>query len=115
VPSWLGCRAPQDHVNHGSWCIGRLGAASLDGCSRAVNVDSLPQSSYPSFPPKDRDSTLTGLHQGRNVAATDLSASSGARGEGERALGEENLDRWAHAETTVPDWWGQKDTGTHWH
>jgi hypothetical protein len=24
-------------------------------------------------------------------------------------LGEENLDRWAHAETTVPDWWGQKD------
>jgi hypothetical protein len=28
-----------------------------------VNVDSLPQSSYPSSPPKDRDSTLTGLHQ----------------------------------------------------
>jgi hypothetical protein len=27
-----------------------------------VNVDSLPQSSYPSSPPKDRDSTLTGLH-----------------------------------------------------
>jgi hypothetical protein len=23
VPSWLGCRAPQDHVDHGSWCIGR--------------------------------------------------------------------------------------------
>jgi hypothetical protein len=28
-----------------------------------VNVDSLPQSSYPSSPPKDRDSTLMGLHQ----------------------------------------------------
>jgi hypothetical protein len=27
-----------------------------------VNVDSLPQSSYPSSPSKDRDSTLTGLH-----------------------------------------------------
>jgi hypothetical protein len=29
----------------------------------SLNVDSLPQSSYPSSPPKDRDSTLTGLHQ----------------------------------------------------
>jgi hypothetical protein len=27
-----------------------------------VNVDCLPQSSYPSSPLKDRDSTLTGLH-----------------------------------------------------
>jgi hypothetical protein len=27
-----------------------------------MNVDSLPQSSYPSSPPKDQDSTLTGLH-----------------------------------------------------
>jgi hypothetical protein len=27
-----------------------------------MNVDSLPQSSYPSSPPKDRDSTLMGLH-----------------------------------------------------
>jgi hypothetical protein len=51
---------------------------------------------------------------GQNVAVTDLSVSSGARGAGERALGEENLDRWAHTETTVPDWWGQKDAGTHW-
>jgi hypothetical protein len=31
-----------------------------------VNVDSLPQSSYPSSPPKDQDSTLTGLHQHAN-------------------------------------------------
>jgi hypothetical protein len=31
-----------------------------------MNVDSLPQSSYPSSPPKDRDSTLTGLHQHTN-------------------------------------------------
>jgi hypothetical protein len=23
VPSWLGCHAPQDHVDHESWCIGR--------------------------------------------------------------------------------------------
>jgi hypothetical protein len=23
VPSWLGCCAPQDHIDHGSWCIGR--------------------------------------------------------------------------------------------
>jgi hypothetical protein len=30
---------------------------------QTVNVDSLPQSSYPLSPPKDRDSTLTGLHQ----------------------------------------------------
>jgi hypothetical protein len=22
VPSWLGCRAPQDYVDHGSWCVG---------------------------------------------------------------------------------------------
>jgi hypothetical protein len=22
VPSWLGCHAPQDHVDHRSWCIG---------------------------------------------------------------------------------------------
>jgi hypothetical protein len=36
VPSWLGCRA--------------------------VNVDSLPELSYPLSLPKDRDSTLTGLH-----------------------------------------------------
>jgi hypothetical protein len=36
---------------------------SLDGCSQAMNVDSLPQSSYPLYPLKDRDSTLTGLHQ----------------------------------------------------
>jgi hypothetical protein len=28
-----------------------------------VNIDSLPQLSYPSSPPNDRDSTLTGLHQ----------------------------------------------------
>jgi hypothetical protein len=41
VPLWLGCRAPQDHIDHGSWCIGRYGAASLDSCSRVVNVDSL--------------------------------------------------------------------------
>jgi hypothetical protein len=54
VPSWLGCHAPQDHVDHGSWCIGCYGAASLNGCSRAVNVDSLPQLSYPSSPPKDQ-------------------------------------------------------------
>jgi hypothetical protein len=27
-----------------------------------MNVDSLPQSSYPSSPPNDRDSTFTGLH-----------------------------------------------------
>jgi hypothetical protein len=39
---------------------------SLDGCSRAMNVDSLPQSSYPSSPLKDRDSTLTGLHHKLN-------------------------------------------------
>jgi hypothetical protein len=38
VLSWLGCRAPQDHV------------------------DSLPQSSYPSSPLNDQDSTLRGLH-----------------------------------------------------
>jgi hypothetical protein len=54
VPLWLGCRAPQDHVGHGSWCI---------ICSWAVNIDSLPQSSYPSSSPKDWDLTLTGLHQ----------------------------------------------------
>jgi hypothetical protein len=35
----------------------------LDSCSWAVNVNSLPQSSYPSSPPKDQDLTLTGLHQ----------------------------------------------------
>jgi hypothetical protein len=23
MPSWLGCHAPQDHVDYGSWCIGR--------------------------------------------------------------------------------------------
>jgi hypothetical protein len=23
VPSWLGCHAPQDHVDHESWCIDR--------------------------------------------------------------------------------------------
>jgi hypothetical protein len=23
VPSWLGCHAPQDHIDHVSWCIGR--------------------------------------------------------------------------------------------
>jgi hypothetical protein len=28
-----------------------------------MNIDSLPQSSYPSSLPKDQDSTLTGLHQ----------------------------------------------------
>jgi hypothetical protein len=28
-----------------------------------VNVDSLPQSSYPLSQPKDQDSTLKGLHQ----------------------------------------------------
>jgi hypothetical protein len=39
----------------------------LDGCSWAVNVDSLPQSSYPSSPLKDRDLTLTGLHHYRNL------------------------------------------------
>jgi hypothetical protein len=32
-----------------------------------VNVDSLPQSSYPSSPPKDRDSTLTGLHHENTI------------------------------------------------
>jgi hypothetical protein len=35
----------------------------LDSCSWAVNVNSLPQSSYPSSPLKDRDLTFTGLHQ----------------------------------------------------
>jgi hypothetical protein len=54
VPSWLGCRTPQDHIDHGSWCIGRLGTVPLDGCSRVVNVDSLAQLSYHSSPPKDR-------------------------------------------------------------
>jgi hypothetical protein len=42
VPSWLGCR---------------YGVASLYGCSQAVNIDSLPQLSYHSSPPKDQDST----------------------------------------------------------
>jgi hypothetical protein len=23
VLSWLGCCAPQDHIDHGGWCIGR--------------------------------------------------------------------------------------------
>jgi hypothetical protein len=32
-----------------------------------MNFDSLPQSSYPSSPSKDRDSTLTGLHQGMGI------------------------------------------------
>jgi hypothetical protein len=34
----------------------------MDGCSRAVNVDFLSQSSYPSSSPKDQESTITGLH-----------------------------------------------------
>jgi hypothetical protein len=45
------------------------------------------------------------------VAVTDLSVSSSAHGAGERALGEENLDRWARTETTVPGWWGQRTPG----
>jgi hypothetical protein len=41
---------------------------SLDGCSQVMNVDSLPQLSYPSSPPKDRSWTLTGLHQHQAVS-----------------------------------------------
>jgi hypothetical protein len=40
---------------------------SLDGCCWVTNVDSLRQSSYPSYPQKDRDSTLTGLHHAELV------------------------------------------------
>jgi hypothetical protein len=61
VPSWLGHRAPQDHVNHESWCIGCEGAASLDSCSWAVNIDSPSQLSYLPSPPKDRGSNPHGF------------------------------------------------------
>jgi hypothetical protein len=45
----------------------------LDGCSQAVNIDSLPQSRYPSTQLKDWDSILTGLHQVMEVFMDDFS------------------------------------------
>jgi hypothetical protein len=63
VPLWLGCRAPQDCDDHWSWCISCIGAASLDGCSRDVNFDSFLNRVIHLSPSKDRDCTLTRLHQ----------------------------------------------------
>jgi hypothetical protein len=41
----------------------------LDGCSRAMNVDTFPQSSYPLSLPKDRDSILTILHYSMSITS----------------------------------------------
>jgi hypothetical protein len=50
---------------------------------------------------------------GATVVVVDLPTGSSAHGAGEGDLGEENPNRWARAETMVPDQWGHKGTGAH--
>jgi hypothetical protein len=53
------------------------------------------------------------MGRGAAVVAVDLPTGASARGAGEGDLGEENPNRWARAETTVPDQWGHKGAGAH--
>jgi hypothetical protein len=53
------------------------------------------------------------MGRGATVIAMDLPMGTSTHGAGEGNLGEENPDRWAREETTVPDQWGHKGPGAH--